>query len=294
MSPFIEHCPWSFTVHRGRRGRPPLRKDKSASAVERPSSKGATNDAKRPLSSPTPDTPTKRKRIGSSRGRTGIRSTQRVRRSSHTPVSPCIVSVSGQMLDDFCRFLILSRRVSGCWWNHHLHQSWVRSRPARFLLLETDFLTASDDKLVHDELVQSSSPRSRRRGRRSRPQEPTAPQTLTGKAGRKGAKETNTPIPTADNEERNPKPRRGRRKTNGEETTQDTEEVLELLESTSAPVDSVVFQSGSSSVEIPLQDKASAPSTAESSKLANHTDVDGPKLPDREEIQPSPSNITFG
>jgi len=159
---------------------------------------------------------------------------------------------------------------------------------------------ASDDKVGHDELTtladsgaQSAPPQSRRRGRRSRPQEPSAPQTLTGKAGRRGAKQTNTPLPTVDHKERNPKPRRGSRKTNGEETTQDTEEVLELLESISAPVESVVFRSGSSSLEIPLQDKASPPSTAESAKLANHTDADGPKPPDHEEIQPSPSNTTF-
>jgi len=166
---------------------------------------------------------------------------------------------------------------------------------------------ASDDKLVHDgfsELanlansgIQSAPPQSRRRGRRSRPQEPTAPHTLTGKAGRTGLRGRN--VPTTDNKERNPKPRRGRRKANGEETTQDSEEVLELLESTSAPLDSVVFQSGSSSVEILLQEKASAPSPAESTKLANHSDADAdadadsPIPPNHEEIQPSPSNTTF-
>ena len=159
----------------------------------------------------------------------------------------------------------------------------------------------SNDKLVHDEPatlsdsgVQNPPPQSRRRSRRRRPQEPTTPQILTRKASRKGAKDANPPLHTTDNKERNPKPRRGRRKTNGEETTQDTEEVLELLESTSAPLDSVAFQSGSSSVEIPLQDKASAPSTAESPKLANHDDDDGSKPLDHEEIQPSPSsNTTF-
>ena len=159
----------------------------------------------------------------------------------------------------------------------------------------------SVDKLVHDEPValsnsgvQSAPPQSRRRGRRSRPQEPTTPQTLTRKASRKGVKDTNTPLHSTDNKERSPKPWRGRRKTNGEETTQDTEEVLELLESTSAPLDSVVFRSGSSSVEVPLQDEASAPGTAESPELANHDDDDGPKPLDHEEIQPSPSsNTTF-
>ncbi|KAI9466298.1 hypothetical protein BJY52DRAFT_1241145 [Lactarius psammicola] len=254
-----------------RRGRPPLRKDKPTSAVERPSSKGTTNDAKRPLQSPEPETPSKRKRTGSSRGRTGTRLTKRVRRVSHTPVT---------------RSLWPETEVS------------VRS--------------ASDDKLVHDGLselaslanlgIQSAPPQSRRRGRRSRPEEPTAPKTLISKAGRttgpRGRK-AKAPLPTAGDKERSPKLRRGRRRTNGEETTQDTEEVLELLESTSAPVDSVLFQSGTSSVEIPLQDKASAP-TAESTKSADHSDADADADADddpiplnREEIQPSPSNTTF-
>jgi hypothetical protein len=44
---------------------------------------------------------------------------------------------------------------------------------------------------------------------------------------------------------------------------------------------------------MPLQDKASAPSSAESPELANHADDDGPKPLDHDEIQPSPSNTTF-
>ena len=96
--PLSSIVPWSFTVCRGRRGRPPLRKDKPTSAVEHPSSKGTTNDAKRPLPSPEPESPSKRKRTSSSRGRTGIRSTQRVRRVSHTPVSSCIVPVGDKCL----------------------------------------------------------------------------------------------------------------------------------------------------------------------------------------------------
>lgn len=122
---------------------------------------------------------------------------------------------------------------------------------------------------------------------------------MTGKAGRTGLRGKKAQLPTADNKEQNPKPRRGRRRTNGEETTQDTEEVLELLESTSAPVESVVFQSGTSSVEIPLQDKTSAPTVAESTKLADLSDADADADDDdpiplnHEEIQPSPSNTTF-
>jgi len=61
----------------------------------------------------------------------------------------------------------------------------------------------------------------------------------------------------------------------------------------------VVFQSGTSSVEIPLQDKTSAPTVAESTKLADLSDADADADDDdpiplnHEEIQPSPSNTTF-
>ncbi|KAH9050684.1 hypothetical protein EDB84DRAFT_1448354 [Lactarius hengduanensis] len=244
-----------------RRGRPPLKKDKPTSAAERPS-KGTTNDAKRPLQSPEPETPSKRKRVGTSRGRTGVRSTQKVRRVSHTPV-PDSQSEGEPMLVE------------------------PSSSPK----------LAPNDTFVHDGLanlanpdVQSAPPQPRKRGRPRRLQEPTAPQTKAGKTGPRGRK---APPPTADNKERNPRPRRGRRKTNGEETTQDTEEVLELLESASAPVDSVVFRSGSSGAEIPLQDKPSVPTEAGSTKSANHTGADSPITPNHDEIRPSPFNTTF-
>ncbi|KAH9001181.1 hypothetical protein EDB92DRAFT_1825230 [Lactarius akahatsu] len=244
-----------------RRGRPPLKKDKPTLAAERPS-KGTTNDAKRPLQSPEPETPSKRKRVGTSRGRTGVRSTQKVRRVSHTPV-PDSQSEGEQMLVE------------------------PSSSPK----------LAPNDTLVHDGLaslanpdVQSAPPQSRKRGRPRRLQEPTAPQT---RAGRTGPRARKAPPPTADNKERNSRPRRGRRKTNGEDTTQDTEEVLELLESASAPVDSVVFRSGSSGAEIPLQDKPSIPTEAGSTKSANHTGADSPILPNHDEIRPSPFNTTF-
>ncbi len=156
--------------------------------------------------------------------------------------------------------------------------------------------------------IQSAGPRSKGRGRRSRPQEATAPQTLSGKGSRTGLRNRNASALVVDKKEQNPKSRSGRRKTNGEETTQDTEEVLELLGSTSAPMDSVVFQSGTSSAENPLQDKASASITAEPSLLANadadadadadtdaDADVNGddPIPLNHEEVQPSPSNTTF-
>ncbi|KAH9043145.1 hypothetical protein EDB85DRAFT_1913785 [Lactarius pseudohatsudake] len=209
-----------------RRGRPPLKKDKPTSAAERPS-KGTTNDAKRPLQSPEPETPSKRKRVGTSRGRTGVRSTQKDRRVSHTPV-PDSQSEGEQMLVE------------------------PSSSPK----------LAPNDTFVHDGLanlanpdVQSAPPQPRKRGRPRRLQEPAAPQTKA-------------------------------------ETTQDTEEVLELLEPTSAPVDSVVFRSGSSGAEIPLQDKPSVPTEAGSTKSANHTGADMRNstvlLPDKR-----PTSISF-
>ncbi|KAI9446368.1 hypothetical protein H4582DRAFT_2069720 [Lactarius indigo] len=204
---------------------------------------GSTSDAKRPLQSPEPETPSKRKRVGSSRGRTGVRSTQRARRVSHTPV-PDSQSEGEQMLVE------------------------PSSSPK----------SAPNDELVHDGLgglanpdIQSAPPQSRRRGRPRRAQEPTAPQTLIGKAGREE-----------------------------EDAKQMVKKLHRILRKFSSSWSPPVRQLTAWFFDLVLRaqrflwkKRSAFPLRQGSTNLTNHTGADDPIPPNHDDIQPSPSTTTF-
>jgi hypothetical protein len=123
------------------------------------------------------------------------------------------------------------------------------------------------------------------------PRELTAPRSSGSKKSGGGLKGRNASLLTFSKKKGTLETIRGRT-VKDDEAQQDTDEVLELLESNSARLDSVAHGSGS---EIPLRDKDSTATTSEKEKLANNGDTEDHSLPDYEE-QPlpiSPSNLPF-
>jgi hypothetical protein len=125
-------------------------------------------------------------------------------------------------------------------------------------------------------------------------QELTTSQTLGGKKSRGGLKGRNASLLTFNKKKGTLETIRRDRSVKNDETLQDTDEVLELLESNSAPLDSVAFGSVSSSAEIPPQDEDSTATSSEKRKASNNGDVEDRSLPDYEEqsLPISPSNPT--
>ena len=114
------------------------------------------------------------------------------------------------------------------------------------------------------------------------PQQAVAPRAFGGKKSRGGLKGRNASLLTFNKNKGTLETMRRERAVKDDEALQDTDEVLELLESTSAPLDSVAFGSNSSSPEIPLQDKVSIATTSKQRKLANN-EAEDRSLPDYEE-----------
>ncbi|KAI0256791.1 hypothetical protein BJV78DRAFT_1166968 [Lactifluus subvellereus] len=269
-----------------RKGRPASRKDNLADARPstdvHPSSKRTTNGkrAKRPLESPGPEVPSKRKRASSSRRKSGGQPTRRALRESSTPVPDS--QSEGEMFIDPLPKMASDGKLVGVRPSELAEHGERRGRPSKSSRI-LDHVKAQPSTLapVTDATTSSTPPGPR--DEVDLPQEVAAPQTFGGKKSRGGLKGRNASLLTFSKKKGALQTIRRERAVKDDEALQDTDEVLELLESTSAPLDSVAFGSGSSSPKIPLQDKASMATTSEQRKLANNGEAEDRSLPDYEE-----------
>ncbi|SRR6266851_8283388 len=122
------------------------------------------------------------------------------------------------------------------------------------------------------------------------PQGLFAPQTRSAKNVRKGLRGRNASLLTFSKKTGSLETLRRNRALKDNEAVGDADEV-EPVESTSAALDSVVFHSGSSSMEIPPPGRDSTPTATEKMKFASHDDTESHSLPEYEEQnQPCPSS----
>jgi hypothetical protein len=126
-------------------------------------------------------------------------------------------------------------------------------------------------------------------------QETTVPQTLGHKKSRRGLKGRNASLLTFSKKKGTLETIRRSRSVKDDDSPQDTDEVLEILESNGNPLDSVASGSGFSSAENLLQGKDSTATTSGKRRLANNGEVEARKPSDFDEqsLPISPSSPTF-
>ncbi|KAI0273724.1 hypothetical protein BC834DRAFT_855247 [Gloeopeniophorella convolvens] len=284
------------------KGKAPSPVDEPPPVEESPSKETRKMRAKRPLEVQEAESPPKRRRAASSRRKSGTRTPQAAPRETHTPVpdseeelvlleSPARLSLNGKAIDGNGHTPLAVKQTphtentAGHDVGDEAPKPKRRGRPPKSAKKANDAADAGSSSLTAvaievDALMEPPTPLTVEEP----PPERGAPSaSSSARTTRRVSKGRDASLLTFSKEKGGLHTMRRKKAAKDEEAARDAVEVAELLESASAPIDSVVFTTGSSNVEIALHNEEKVPTAAELLRLAGTESADARSLPDFED-----------